>query len=121
MKLWTIVRALRFRQEHPSLFQAGSYLGLATEGEKREHVVAFARTWRDQAAIVAVPRLCFLLTSGEMLPPLSEVWQNTVVQLPKSGTYWNVLTDEMIDLAGSRSLSCKKLFACFPGALLVSR
>jgi (1->4)-alpha-D-glucan 1-alpha-D-glucosylmutase len=121
LKLWTILRALRFRQEHASLFQAGSYLGLGTEGEKREHLVAFARGWRDQTAIVALPRLCFLLTSGEMRPPLGEVWQDTVVQLPKSGTYWNVLTDEMIDLAGSRSLSCKKLFACFPAALLVSR
>ncbi len=121
MKLWTILRALRFRQEHASLFQSGSYVALAGEGDKHEHVVAFARMSRDQMAIVAVPRLCYLLMSGEMRAPLGKVWQNTVMQLPKPGSYWNVLTDEPIELAGSRSLLCEKLFARFPVALLVSR
>ncbi len=121
MKLWTILRTLHFRQEHASIFQSGSYLALAAEGERREHVVAFARVNREHTTIVAVPRLCFTLMSGEMRMPLGEVWQDTALQLPKSGTFWNVLTDELIDLGGSRSLLCQKLFARFPVGLLVSR
>ena len=121
MKMWTILRGLRFRREHPSLFQCGSYVPLAAEGEKREHVVAFARVHRDQTAIVVVPRLCFTLSAGEMRPPLGDVWQDTAVQLPKSGSFWNVLSDELIELAGSRSLLCHEVFARFPLALLVNR
>ena len=121
MKMWTVLRGLCFRQEHAALFQGGSYLPLSADGERSEHLVAFARMNRQEAAIVAVPRFSSQLMDGEMRPPLGEIWGNTVVHLPKSGSYWNVLTDEALDLAGSRSLLCRKLFARFPVALLVSR
>src|SRR5258706_5490543 len=43
-KLWTTMRALRFRREHAELFQAAACTPLYGAVEKQEHVVAFART-----------------------------------------------------------------------------
>ncbi len=121
IKMWTTTRALNFRLEHAALFQSGSYLPLDTTGTDCEHVIAFGRQLRDELAIVAVPRLAYTLMGGQTRPPLGEVWQDTSVLLPKSGTFMNVITGEVLDLAGSRSVSCRELFATFPAALLVSR
>ena len=83
--MWVTHQALAFRREHHDLFKAGSYVPLETSGNRREHVVAFARQHqpRDEMAIVAVPRLSCSLMRGEMRPPLATMWENTELQLPR--------------------------------------
>ncbi len=43
IKLFITHRALRFRRDHRQLFAAGSYIPLAADGSRSNHVVAFAR------------------------------------------------------------------------------
>ena len=52
-----IARTLNVRAHHPQLFSRGRYIPLEVRGENAEHVLAFARQWHEQMAIVVVPRL----------------------------------------------------------------
>ena len=47
---------LQFRQRHAALFAEDSYHPLPVEGADRDHVIAFARTWRGDAVVVAALR-----------------------------------------------------------------
>ncbi len=122
IKMWVTMRALRFRRDHPELFQNGSYTPLEVTGEKAEHVVAFLRRDREHAAVVAVPRLAYTLAAGEMRWPLGDLWSATEIQLPfRAGEFVNVFTGDVVGAAGTRALSCREVFARFPVALLRGR
>jgi (1->4)-alpha-D-glucan 1-alpha-D-glucosylmutase len=119
IKLWTTSRALRFRLEHASMFQTGSYMPLFASGEKREHVCAFARRLGHEAALVAVPRLVYKLTSGEVRPPTGDLWGNTELPIPQGMTKLrNVFSGREFQPGMRGMVSCRELFAHFPVALL---
>ncbi len=82
IKMWTTTRALCLRRDEPLLFQLGSYTALSGTGDKREHLVGFAREHEGRMAIVAVPRLACTLMRGELRPPLGEAWGRTELELP---------------------------------------
>ncbi|HLJ85819.1 MAG TPA: malto-oligosyltrehalose synthase [Candidatus Angelobacter sp.] len=120
IKLWTTMQALRFRREHRELFQSGSYIPLSVHGAHKEHVIAFAREHQEQIAIVATPRLSYLLAGGAMRPPLGELWEDTALTAPPKTMEFleNAFTGEKIRLTAERTLLCRELFAHFPVALL---
>jgi (1->4)-alpha-D-glucan 1-alpha-D-glucosylmutase len=121
VKLWTTLRALRFRREHRELFQFGSYMPLPATGGKSEHVVAFAREYMGEAVMVVIPRLSYTLMRGQLAPPLGEVWGATELTLPAGyDELVNVLTGERFTISGERPLLCREIFAHFPVALLVA-
>lgn len=121
VKLWTAMRALGFRQQHPELFREGAYIPLAVTGAKQEHVVAYVRAQRDRMAVVAVPRLSYTLMKGEMRAPVGDIWEDTEIQLPaRVAEFRHVITGEAVRPAGVRSLLCRELFARLPVALLGS-
>ena len=121
IKTWTMMRLLRFRREHPDLFQQGSYEPLTTADEKSGHVIAFARRWQGRAIVVAVPRFMCALTKGDMRPPIGEVWEDSAIPLEEPSAEWeNVLTGERIQSRDSRLL-CREVFASFPVAVLIAR
>ncbi len=119
VKMWTAMRVLRFRRDHPELFQHGSYEQLTTGDDREQHVVAFVRRWQEQSVIVAVPRFMYTLMRGDMRPPLgAEVWQDSSIMAPElAGEIENVLTGDKVQLRDSRLL-CSELFASFPVAVL---
>jgi (1->4)-alpha-D-glucan 1-alpha-D-glucosylmutase len=122
IKMWVTLQALNFRREHTDLFRAGSYIGLTAANEKEEHLVAFARSYEDQMALVAVPRLSYTLMRGRLQPPMGDAWGNAVLQLPAEmmGTrLLNIFTGEVFS-ANGRTLPCRDLFAHFPVALLAA-
>jgi len=122
VKLWTTIRALRFRREHRELFQFGSYMPLMATTGKAEHVVAFAREYKGEAAVVAVPRLAYTLMRGQMTPPLGEVWGATDLALPWGcDELGNVFTGEKLAAAADHTLLCREIFAHFPIALLAAQ
>jgi (1->4)-alpha-D-glucan 1-alpha-D-glucosylmutase len=49
----------RYRQQKPALFLQGDYVALTAAGVHDKNVIAFARTFNDDAAIIAAPRLVF--------------------------------------------------------------
>ncbi|OGU13235.1 MAG: malto-oligosyltrehalose synthase, partial [Geobacteraceae bacterium GWC2_53_11] len=102
IKLHLTWKALGFRREHRTLFEAGSYVPLTVEGSRREHVCAFERSERDRSILVVVPRLCSgLIGDHTGLPLGAEVWRDTRINLPSGGSasrFRNIFTGEMVDL-----------------------
>ncbi len=123
LKLWTTHRALRVRSEARDLFRHGDYAAVGVEGERREHVVAFARRYKQSAALVAVPRLNFTLVNGEPRLARAEEWGDTRLRIPQgfSGRrFQNALTGESVTLQTNGELLCREVFASFPVALLIA-
>lgn len=122
LKLWTTASALRFRRDHPALFQEGNYLPLEADGSKRDHLVAFARTHEGHFAITAVPRLAYTLCGGDTHKRIADAWSNTRILLPSEAPneFESVLTGRRLR-AENGSLPCSELFADFPVALLLGR
>jgi (1->4)-alpha-D-glucan 1-alpha-D-glucosylmutase len=56
MKLWVTSKALAFRKAHRELFARGEYLPVAARGACAAHVVAFARRFGKEWAVVVAPR-----------------------------------------------------------------
>ena len=120
IKLWTTMRALQFRREHASLFQAGNYIPLAGAVEKQEHLVAFARATERDMAIIAVSRL-FHTLARTGAHSNENPWGNTELILPPAAVgarLRNVFTGEELRASTSRAVFCADLFAHFPVALL---
>ena len=125
IKLYLIYRTLNFRRDHPELFLKGGYVPLEGEGEKKNHLFAFLRTWGEEAILVAIPRLVVGLTGGMEEPPLGEkVWKDTGLQFPvEQGVqrYRNLYTGRMISVEkrdGRAALPLSQVFADFPLAFL---
>jgi (1->4)-alpha-D-glucan 1-alpha-D-glucosylmutase len=123
LKLFLIQRVLAARGRESALFARGAYRPLHPRGERRSHVVAFARTLGGQAAVVAAPRF-FTGLAPEGEPPLGgAVWGDTSIRLPESrpfpGRGW-VDAISGATLPGGATLRAGELFALFPGALLLT-
>ncbi len=115
IKLRLTTELLRFRREHPHLFQAGDYAPLTPTGRFAEHVVAFARQLERKAVLVVVPRLTAHLGS----PPLGLVWEDTAIEAPPSRSPWrDVLTGT--EWQGNARLPLFELFHDLPLAVLFS-
>jgi (1->4)-alpha-D-glucan 1-alpha-D-glucosylmutase len=120
-KLWVIWRALALRREHPELFADGDYHPIAAAGERSRHVVAYARRLGATGNVVVAGRLFASLgrPAGE-LPVGEAAWSDTTVDLsflPAGVELRNALTGEAHSAGDALRLG--RLFANFPGALLV--
>ena len=126
VKMWTLMQALNFRQQHAELFQSGSYTPLFATGSKAENLCAFARETGGNArhmAVVATPRMVYTLAHGQRTAPLADIWEQTEIGLPPRAPndFVNVFTGEGIRATPARTLLCREVFARFPVALLSSR
>jgi (1->4)-alpha-D-glucan 1-alpha-D-glucosylmutase len=83
IKFWITWQVLKARRDHPGLFTRGEYIPLQIAGSKAKHLFAFARVYKDRAAIVIVPRLIGGLVSGSELPVGKPVWFDTAIHLPE--------------------------------------
>lgn len=122
IKMWTTMQALRLRRDRRDLFHHGHYLPLQASGAKAKHVIAFAREFRSQVAVVAVPRLSYTLAAGSLRAPLGDIWESTEIPVPPDTAEFleNVFTGERIRVTGQRTVLCSEVFAHFPAALLVN-
>jgi (1->4)-alpha-D-glucan 1-alpha-D-glucosylmutase len=111
VKLFTTMRALRVRNEHAAVFQQGGYLPVRAEGEKADHIVAFARRQGETSIVAVVPRFISLLCGGRSGKPS---WGDTRLRL--TGRYRNVFTGQ-----DQESFSAAELFDQFPVAILEGR
>jgi (1->4)-alpha-D-glucan 1-alpha-D-glucosylmutase len=125
VKLWTTLRALGLRREHPELFRSGQYTPVEANGTKKGHLLAFARIHEaaDEMAVIAVPRLSYTLGKGAQRAPLGEIWEDTELQLPRSApTYFvDAFSGKVLEADARRVLSGAEVFADFPVALLIGR
>jgi (1->4)-alpha-D-glucan 1-alpha-D-glucosylmutase len=125
IKLYLTRRTLALRAAYPDLFAGGEYLPLTASGEHANHVVAFARRYKDQEIVVVVPRLTLILAGGEERAPLGTIWSDTRLELAHSEAgvrYRECFSGEEVpatsDATGQVGLSMSALLAHFPVALL---
>ncbi|SIQ06523.1 maltooligosyl trehalose synthase [Alkalispirochaeta americana] len=116
-KQLVVAALLNLRRQNPDLFALGEYLPLETSGTWAEHILAFARRWRDSALLVVCPRLTVPLTEGAELPLVPpERWHDTAVDCAPLLQEKRWITQ---DLCTSRERSLDKQSAlCSVAALL---
>ena len=123
IKLYMIRKALNFRLAHKELFAAGEYLPLEGVGQRREHLVAFARRWRKQWAIVAVPRLVTGLLRRHKASP-GDAWPTLKVTIPREcpDRWRNVFTNGTVSsrriAGGQKTVPLSDMLEGFPALLL---
>jgi len=120
IKLLVMTRALRHRRDQRMLYERGGYLGLAVEGERARHAVAFARTFDGKASLTIVGRLLASIATDGRAPIGEPSWGDTRVVLPPSlprGPYRNVLTGATVELERD-GVSLSRAFAHLPVGIL---
>lgn len=121
IKLWLTHSLFRLRRQFPDLFTSGEYLPLEVEGAYRNHVIAYARRYRQQLLVVVLP-LHTALLSKEQGKDIREIdWKDTAVLLPEGvGAEWEHLVEGTTD-THTRAFPVQHLFRSLPLALLRGR
>ncbi|HET7478583.1 MAG TPA: hypothetical protein VFJ72_03580, partial [Rubrobacteraceae bacterium] len=125
-KLYLTWKALELRRRMPELFESGEYVPLETTGALDDHLVAFARLYEKEAAIMVVPRLYAKLNIGEALMFGEEVWTGTRISLPEElaeTPLHNLLTGEKVRIERGEEgafVHAGGILGGFPVALLAA-
>jgi (1->4)-alpha-D-glucan 1-alpha-D-glucosylmutase len=119
IKLFLIYRALKARGSNREIFRQGAYLPLESTGRLKSNVIAFARRYQHQWAIVIAPRFLSHLVPEGVFPLGRQVWQDTEVIMPDlSPLQWrNAITNE--ELSTGNALLVGDALLSFPVALLM--
>ena len=123
IKLYLTSEALRFRRDHRDLFSQGSYSGLASEGNRARHVVAFARTTENKTLVALTGRF-FLKLCNSHGKPIGDTWGDTKLILPKrfeQTNFQDVFTGQSIAAEKHEdglALPLSQVFSHCPVALL---
>ena len=97
IKLFLIYKALQARKNNQAIFQNGNYVPLEVGGIHRDHVIAFARFWQDEWAIVVAPHFFTALVKEDQLPLGQDVWHDTFIKMPEDISEWkNEITNQQV-------------------------
>ena len=117
IKLFVIHRSLGLRYRYADVFNQGSYIPLNARGTFEDSIIAFARQWQDKTVIAIAPRfLTQIIDPGDY--PIGSVWQDTTLNLPEAGTWYDWLSDRTLELSTEANIS--EILSQFPLALLVN-
>jgi 4-alpha-glucanotransferase len=83
IKHWLVHRLLQIRQRDQQVFKEAFYIPLSISGKYQDHVVAFARRFKQTWYIVAVPLNLPQLCKSQSCDVRAIDWKDTVVVLPK--------------------------------------
>ncbi len=122
VKLYLTHKALGTRRAYQDLFLDGDYIPLQVQGQRREHVCAFARRRGTAWALTAVPRLLTSLVSVGQLPLGQRVWGDDSLPLPDDapGRWADVFTGEILQASPKvKVLPLSRIFGLFPVSLLM--
>jgi (1->4)-alpha-D-glucan 1-alpha-D-glucosylmutase len=119
IKMLLILRLLKARRLHRTIYENGDYLPLAVQGDKGNHVVSFARRHGTQWALTVTGRFFSSLCTPGEIPSGRTAWDDTVVLLPDGCP--EQFTDAISGItvhAYRGTVSVAEAFECFPGAVL---
>ncbi len=125
IKLWVTSRFLTFRRSHRQVFENGEYEGLDASGRGRDFLCTVLRNHEGTHVLGAVPRLITHLVHHGQFPIGREVWEDTVIMLPKGApaNWRNILTDETViarEAGANLVLDAAAVFATLSVAALAS-
>jgi len=125
IKLYVTATALNYRRANAPLFLEGEYVPLESQGNKKDHVCAFARIYQDQAVVAVVPRLVAGLMPDGKTPPIgSDVWGDAWVTVPSwrsASRYRNIFTGEVLSTTATddrQTLPLAQIVSEFPVGLI---
>jgi maltooligosyltrehalose synthase len=99
-------------------------LPLFPQGDRKRHIVAFARLYKDEQVIAVAGRFFASLAVGDQLPIEPKIWSTSQLILTKKikkGAWRELLTGQeiRIEAVGGRTfLPMEKVFSFLPLALL---
>jgi (1->4)-alpha-D-glucan 1-alpha-D-glucosylmutase len=119
LKMRLVKSGLALRRDHPALFGEGEYVPLEVVGEAADHLIAFARHFGDEWAIVVATRLPLALLDTDIPLVEASAWGDTRILLPE-GAQRLAFRDVTFgaDLAGAVEIPAAAALARFPVALL---
>jgi (1->4)-alpha-D-glucan 1-alpha-D-glucosylmutase len=120
IKLHVTQHGLCFRQRHGALFLKGSYVPLQAVGAQSDCVVAFARRYRGNWAIVIAPRFTVRLAGDDLGSLGVRGWKDTRILLPKEApkSWINTFSGEQTTADEAGEVYLDEIFENFPVALL---
>lgn len=80
-KLDLIKRGLWLRRQKPILFERGEYIAVSVEGQKRDHVLAFARRHANDLVVAIAPLQVFDAVNQATMKVDASFWGDTTVRL----------------------------------------
>ena len=118
IKLYFLTQLLKLRKAIPEVFSEGTYLPLHVKGKYADHVVAFARRYKNDWLVFALPINISGLLSSDDEQILNIDWDDTYVQLPPGipDEYKDCLREEKGQTFAELQLS--KVFKDLPFAIL---
>ena len=126
IKLFITACGLRLRKNRPHLFLEGDYISLQVEGERADHVVAFARQHKGKTVVTVTPRLAATLMQPDLNWPVDSIWENTKIILPQGladrDHFQDLFTRNRIPIIEEEGQAClylKTALSLWPLALLV--
>jgi len=118
IKLMFLELLLQLRKQHPEVFAKGEYLPLQVKGKFSSHVIAFARHYKNDWIVFALPINIGAMLEGDeqQIPDID--WGDTALELPKAIPY--EYKDLLREKAGNSTaeLQLKKVFKDLPFAML---
>jgi (1->4)-alpha-D-glucan 1-alpha-D-glucosylmutase len=102
----------------------GAYIPLVSDGDRKDHVCAFARKGEAKTVLVIVPRFLTPLIQMDELPFGRETWGDSWAVIPpeiSAVRFNNIFTGETIELVerdGKAALALDQVFVNFPVAML---
>lgn len=119
-----IHHTLNARKTHAALFAHGDYQPLEVVGAHADHIIAFAREYRGEWALVVTPRLTASLLSNSLVPLIpATAWEDTAVKLPaafRARALRSVLTTGASHKADADRLLVSEMLDEFPVHIAVA-
>ncbi|WP_439520609.1 malto-oligosyltrehalose synthase [Hydrogenophaga sp.] len=82
-KFWVTWQALQLRQRHADMLREAAYVPLEVRGERRAHVIAFARRHGQAWVVVVGTRLSAAFGLPVGVAPVGDVWGDTEILWPQ--------------------------------------
>lgn len=82
IKLFLTMQTLQMRYQNPDLFLYGNYHPLNVQGDKQNHIIAYARMFENKIAIIVTARFFFAFLNPEGIEINPDHWKNTFIELP---------------------------------------
>ncbi len=120
MKMFFTSKLLKYRKNVEKIFIKGEYIPLEVIGNKQDHIIAFARKYKNNTIIVIAPRFFHQFVSINKQVVSAENWKNTKVKLSKEliGNNWeNIFTNKTLNI-NNLSLDVSEVLQDLPCAVL---
>lgn len=96
IKFWLTRLLFQLRKQHPELLAQGEYLPLDVLGSYKENILAFARKYRQQVMVIAIPLHTATVCREQDVAPVNIDWKDTRIVLPAdfSQDWEDLVSDE---------------------------